>query len=147
MATGKKQNGRWPFPKKAKLKAIHCHVKLLSPILRLWALGDFLWSKSIRVGVGGRKAWGLWQLTLDPGNGGIVSLPALQQASIGASSAACWYLCTLWYLVVLVNFGNCSPVSTMADLLALGCPCLCRGVHGCLWVSIRAPFLLMAARS
>ena len=83
MATGKKQNGRWPFPKKAKLKAIHCHVNLLSPIL-----GLFLWSKSIRVGVGGRKAWGLWQLTLDPGNGGIVSLPALQQASIGASSAA-----------------------------------------------------------
>ena len=48
----------------------------------------FLRSKSIKVGVGGRKAWGLWQLTLDPGNGGIVSLPALQQASIGASSAA-----------------------------------------------------------
>ena len=145
MATGKKQNGRWPFPKKAKLKAIHCHVKLVSPILRL-----FLRSKSIRVGVGGRKAWGLWQLTLDPGNGGIVSLPALQQASIGASSAACWYLCTLWYLVVLggaCQFWQLLPLSTMADLLALGCPCLCRGVHGCLWVSIRAPFLLMAARS
>ena len=139
MATGKKQNGRWPFPKKAKLKAIHCHVKLLSPILRLWALGDFLWSKSIRVGVGGRKAWGLWQLTLDPGNGGIVSLPALQQASIGASSAACWYLCTLQYLLVpwwclsiLATAPHCPPwltslplavrVSAEVSMAAYGCP-------------------------
>ena len=39
------------------------------------------------LGLGGRKARGLWQLTLDPGNGGIVSLEALQQPSIGASSA------------------------------------------------------------
>ena len=137
MATGKKQNGRWPFPKKAKLKAIHCHVNLLSPILRL-----FLRSKSIRVGVGGRKAWGLWQLTLDPGNGGIVSLPALQQASIGASSAACWYLCTLWCLVVLrgawrclsilATVPHCPPwltslplavrVSAEVSMAAYGCP-------------------------
>ena len=151
MATGKKQNGRCPFPKKAKFRAIQrwpptviTIIETSSPALR------FSFVKQIHLGSGGRKAWGLWQLTLDPGNGGIVSLPALQQPPLAQAqqhAGTCAHCGTWWYLVVLVNFGNYSPLSTMADLLALGCPCLCRGVQGCLWVSIRAPFLLMAARS
>ena len=101
---GNRQKAEWALAFSQEGQAQSNSLSRQTVISNIETMGPwrfFLWSKSIRVGVGGRKAWGLWQLTLDPGNGGIVSLPALQQASIGASSAACWYLCTLWYLVVL----------------------------------------------
>ena len=88
----KSRMGAALFPRRPSSEQFNVGRQLLSPLLRHRALRwDFLlWSKSIW-GWGGRKAWGLWQLTLDPGHGGIVSLAALQPPSIGASST--WCLC------------------------------------------------------
>ena len=140
MATGKKQNGRCPFPKKAKFRAIqhwlptpNCYRHYW--VFEHWACWDFLLSsKSIRVG--GEKGPGA--LATD-----IRSWQWWHRQSGGFAATLHWRKLSL--VLVLVNFGNCSAVSVVhhgwppcpwVSVSLHRCPWLLMGVHWCLWEPI-----------
>ena len=140
MATGKKQNGRCPFPKKAKFRAIQHWLPTPNCYRHYWvfehrACWDFLLSsKSIRVG--GEKGPGA--LATD-----IRSWQWWHRQSGGFATTLHWRKLSL--VLVLVNFGNCSgvfvvhhrwPPCPWVSVSLHRCPWLLMGVHWCLWESI-----------
>lgn len=101
MATGKKQNGRCPFPKKAKFRAIQHWLQTVITIIETLSLLAFSFVLQIHQGWGEK---GLGALATD-----IRSWHWWHRQSGGFAATLYWRKLSL--ALVLVNFGNGSWVS------------------------------------